>query len=47
MLFINLHIDNDFIQKITQVKYIHSLCSLEHRELEHKYIYVQCGVLIF
>ena len=35
-MFINLHIENDFIQKITQVKYINALCSFEHRELEHK-----------
>jgi hypothetical protein len=35
-VFINLHIENDFIQKITQVKYINSLCSFEHHELEHK-----------
>jgi hypothetical protein len=32
-LFINLHIENDFIiQKITQVKYINSLCSFGHCE---------------
>ena len=36
MLFFNLHIKNDFIQKITQVEYINSFCSFEHCELEHK-----------
>jgi hypothetical protein len=34
MLLINLHIENDFVQKITQVKYINSLCSFGHCELE-------------
>jgi hypothetical protein len=33
-LLINLHIENDLIQKITQVKYINSLRSFEHCELE-------------
>ena len=37
-MFINLLIENDFIQKITQVKYINSLCSFEHREIENKYV---------
>jgi hypothetical protein len=40
-VLINLLIENDFIQEITQVKYINSLCSFEHRELEHNYMYVK------
>ena len=36
MLFFYLYINNDFIQKITQVEYINSLCSFELCELEHK-----------